>query len=53
VTVVGFFFVMGGRWERVVVCLVGFLMARIALTSRLRPERLTSPRRTKEEGVGP
>jgi len=37
--VAGFYFVMGGRWERMLVCLVGFVMARLLLTSRLRPAR--------------
>lgn len=39
VTLLGFYLVMDGRWERMLICLVGFLMARQLLISRLRPER--------------
>ncbi len=49
IVLVGFYFVMGGRWERVVVCLVGFLMARFLLTSRLRPDRLAGSSTGKED----
>ncbi|NLG77512.1 MAG: ATP synthase subunit I [Xanthomonadaceae bacterium] len=38
VVVVGFYFVMGNRWERALVCLVGFIMVRQLLVSRLRSE---------------
>ena len=37
VALVGFYLVMGGRWERALGCLVGFMMARLMLVSRLRP----------------
>jgi F1F0 ATPase subunit 2 len=40
VAVVGFYFVMGGRWERALACLVGFLVVRFVLTARLRPGRV-------------
>lgn len=40
VVLVGFYFVMGGRWERIVASLLGFVMARHLLISRLRPERV-------------
>lgn len=46
---VGFYFVMGGRWERMLACLVGFMMARLALVSRLRPERLPAASQGGEE----
>lgn len=49
VVLVGFYFVMGGHWERVVVCLVGFLMARFLLVSRLRPDRLANGTAGKED----
>ncbi len=39
VAVVGFYFVMGGRWERALACLAGFLVVRFVLTSHLRPGR--------------
>lgn len=46
---VGFYLVMGGRWERVLACLVGFIMARFLLVSRLRPERLAVASAGKED----
>lgn len=36
----GFYFVMEGRWERMLACLVGFVMARMLLVSRLQREEL-------------
>lgn len=47
--VVGFYFVMDGRWERALACLVGFLVARIVLTARLRPDRAPAAPRGREE----
>jgi F1F0 ATPase subunit 2 len=45
----GFFLVMNGRWERVLACLGGFFLARLAIFSRLRPERLPgTPATTKK-----
>ena len=37
VALAGFYFVSGGDWERLLVCLLGFVMARFIVT------RLTSP----------
>ena len=48
VVVVGFYFVMGGRWERMLACLVGFIMARKFLISRVRPEREPTVPRGRE-----
>ncbi len=39
VTLTGFFIVMGGRWERIVACMIGFLLARTVLVQLLRPSR--------------
>lgn len=36
VVLTGIYFVMGGRWERLVACMVGFLLARTLLIRRLR-----------------
>lgn len=36
-TMAGFYFVSGGRWERLLLCLVGFVMARLAVTRLTRP----------------
>lgn len=38
-TLLGFYLVMDGRWERVLACLVSFIMVRQLLISRLRPEQ--------------
>ena len=46
--VVGFYFVMGGHWERALACLVGFLIVRFALTARLRPDRVPAAAGAKE-----
>ena len=35
----GFFVVAGGRWERMLACLVGFLLARTIVTWMTRPPR--------------
>ena len=42
VTLTGFYFVGGGRWERVLLCLVGFVMARGLVTWLVQPA--VSPR---------
>ena len=34
----GFFLVMDGRWERVLACLLGFLLARTLLVQVIRPD---------------
>jgi F1F0 ATPase subunit 2 len=49
-TVLGFYFVMDGRWERILACLAGFLLARQVLISRLRPDR-AAPLPRAREGV--
>ncbi len=36
IVLAGFYFVMGGSWERLVVCLVGFLIARTVFVRTLR-----------------
>ncbi|MHC4660755.1 MAG: N-ATPase subunit AtpR [Planctomycetota bacterium] len=33
----GFYFVMDGRWERLVACLIGFIIMRSLFAFRLRP----------------
>ena len=37
IALAGFYFVSGGHWERLLVCLVGFVLARLMVT------RLTGP----------
>jgi F1F0 ATPase subunit 2 len=39
VTLLGFYLVTGGRWERLLACLAGFLIARTLLVHRLHPRR--------------
>ena len=36
VVLFGIYFVMGGRWERLVACMAGFLLARTLLIRQLR-----------------
>ena len=38
VSVMGFYVVMGGQWERLLVCFIGFLGMRSLLMRRWRPE---------------
>lgn len=42
VVVLGFYVVMDGQWERALALLAGFLLARIVLSSQLRPARETA-----------
>lgn len=39
ITLAGFYFLMGDRLESLLVCLVGFLLARYVLFKVLRPEK--------------
>lgn len=39
VVLLGFYFVMGGRWERLIACLVGFLAVRVVVVRRWGPDR--------------
>lgn len=43
VSVLGFYLVMGGYWERLVACLFGFILTRTFLVRRWRPERTNLP----------
>ena len=36
-TLVAFYFVMGGRWERLVACLAGMIVVRTVLVRRIGP----------------
>ena len=38
ITLLGFYLVMNGQWQRVLICLAGFIVARIILTSFWRPK---------------
>lgn len=37
ITVTGLYFVSGGHWERLLVCLLGFIMARLIVSWLTRP----------------
>jgi len=44
VTLAGFFWVGGDQWERLLACLVGFVMARLIVTRLTRPSADQPPR---------
>jgi hypothetical protein len=52
VVMAGFFFVPGGRWERLIPCLVGFITARIAVAWWSKPTRGESRDRLAQEATG-
>ena len=37
IALAGFYFVAGGHWERLLLCLLGFVMARLVVTWLTRP----------------
>ena len=37
IALAGFYFVSGGHWERLLLCLLGFVMARLVVTWLTRP----------------
>ncbi len=37
IALAGFYFVTGGQWERLMLCLLGFFMARVAVTGLTGP----------------
>lgn len=50
----GFYIVGAGQWERLVACLIGFVLARIALVQFMRPTRpARRPARSSEHGSQP
>jgi F1F0 ATPase subunit 2 len=38
VTLAGFFLIAGGRWQRLLACLAGFVLARFLLVRRWQPD---------------
>ena len=48
IALAGFYFVAGGHWERLLVCLLGFVMARLIVT-RLTGRRRENPTRSAQE----
>jgi F1F0 ATPase subunit 2 len=53
VTLAGFYFVAGGRWQRLVACLVGFIVARFVVMWLLRPSGENQTRATREASHAP
>ena len=47
IALTGFYFVAGSRWERMLLCLLGFVMARLVVTWLTRPsgEAQSAPER--------
>jgi F1F0 ATPase subunit 2 len=43
VVLVGLYLVMDGRWQRLVAAVVGFIIARMVLVHRYRPDSAASP----------
>lgn len=43
IALAGFYFVGGRHWERLLLCLLGFFMARLAVIFLTRPPRETRP----------
>ena len=53
IALAGFYFVSGGHWERLLACLLGFVIARFIVTRLIGPpvDRYNSP--AKEAGHAP
>lgn len=48
----GFYLVMGGEWQRLLACVVGFFLMRVAFARVLGPEGKKGPDRGGEGGEG-
>ncbi len=53
IVLVGFYFVGGGQWERLLVCLLGFGMARFVVMWLTRPSHENPGTTTKEASHAP
>ena len=49
----GFYFVAAGHWQRLLLCLLGFVMARLAVTWLTRPSRQRRPTQALEGSHAP
>ena len=49
----GFYFVSGGHWERLLLCLLGFVMARLVVTWLTRPALAHRTRPAREASHAP
>jgi F1F0 ATPase subunit 2 len=43
VLTIGFYFTLGGHWERLAMALLGFIVMRKILTYRLGPQKVAQP----------
>lgn len=53
IALVGFYLVSGGHWERLLACLLGFVMARLAVTWVTQRSGENETRPTREVGDAP
>jgi len=53
VALAGFYFVAGHQWERLMVCLLGFVLARLVVTWLTRASRDNQDRTTQEASHAP
>lgn len=53
VTLAGFYLVSAGHWDRLLPCLLGFAMARVAVTRLTRPSRPSPPPEALERSHAP
>jgi F1F0 ATPase subunit 2 len=53
VTLLGFYFVAGHRWERMLSCFLGFVVARLAVTWLTRPSKEHQSRPVLEASHAP
>jgi F1F0 ATPase subunit 2 len=53
ITLTGFYLVAGGHWERLLLCLLGFVMARFAVTWLTRPSGENQTHSAQESSHAP
>lgn len=53
ITLVGFYFVAGTHWERLLICLLGFLVARVGVTWATRLQKENTIDATREVSHAP
>ena len=53
IALAGFYFVSGGHWERLLLCLLGFVMARLVVTWQTRPSGENQTRPVQEASHAP
>ena len=53
VALAGFYFVSGGDWQRLLLCLLGFVLARLVVTWLTRPSGENCPPRALEGSHAP